>query len=321
MKKEDIKYPINNVFDETYTEILEWKEYERFFEVQNGDIIIDIGANIGLFSLSVEHKYSKCYVIEPDPNNFTCLKENLSNSIDKTIFINEGISNKNTMSVMTDNSGNGMIVGKNLIVPENTISSIVNRSFRNFMENFKIDHVDFLKIDCEGCEYFVFVEDNIDLLEKINSITGEIHIADEFIVGPDNTQISKEYVIKTLDLLEENFDIIYTSIDGVIIPNVRDRLDYYDQFLIYGTNKNIKNKLIVEYLDGYVKVESEKFDVDNPQLLNFLNTKTDTNIYSAEITNTGQWSKTSIKTEECKVILGDYSVTVSEEFPKKIIAY
>jgi len=259
MKKENIKFPTSNVFDETYKELVEWKMYEKFFEVQNGDIVVDIGSNIGIFPISIEEKFSKCYVIEPEPDNFTCLKENLSNSIDRVIFVNEGITNKNVMSIMTDNVGSGMVISKNLKVPENTISSIVNRTFRNFMNNYKIEHIDFLKIDCEGGEYFVITEDNIDLLNKINSIAGEFHIAEIFIVGPEDTKISRLRVLETLDILESVFDIIYTSVDGIKISNIRNELNYYKQFLIYGTNKNLKNKVIVEYLDGYVKVESERF--------------------------------------------------------------
>lgn len=321
MEKQNIKFPLNNAFEETYNEIIVDKIYERYFEVQNGNIVVDIGSNIGLFPLSIEHKFSKCYVIEPEPKNFTSLKENLSNSIDKIIFINEGISNKNTLSIMTDNVGSGMIIGEGLEVKENLIPAIVNRTFEKFIENYKINHIDFLKMDCEGCEYFILTKENKKFLQNINMITGEFHIADIFIVGPDNIQIFKEDILKSLDILEEIFDVTYTSIDNVIIPNVRGKLDYYRQFLIYGTNKKLKNKIIVEYLDGFANVTSEKFNVDNPKILSFLNTEKNYVEYTSEITNAMQWSKTTVKAKEWKVILGEYSVTISEEFPKKIITY
>ena len=315
MRKEDISHPIGNFFDMTYSEIIEKEMYERFFEVQNNDLIVDIGSNIGLFPISVIDKFSKCYVIEPDPLNFISLKENLSTHIDKVIFINEGISNKNTISSMTEHGGTG------LIKKDGTIKNIINRNFRNFIENYKIENINFLKMDCEGGEYFIITNDNKDILRKINVISGEYHFNENFLVGPDNTTIDKNDVIESLDILEDLFDVIYTSVDGVKISNIRERLDYYKQFLIYGTNKNLNNKIIVEYLDGYVKVESEKFDVDDPQLLEFIDTQTNTIIYSSEITNARQWSKTSTKVKECEVKLGKYSAKVSEEFPMKIITY
>jgi len=81
------------------------------------------------------------------------------------------------------------------------------------------------------------------------------------------------------------------------------------------------NKIIVEYVDGYAKVTSEKFDIDNPKILSFLNIEKNHIDYSSEITNALQWSKTTVKAKEWKVILGEYSVIVSEKFPKKIITY
>ena len=135
MKKEDIKYPPINMFKQAYNEIMVSEIYEKYFEVQNGDVVIDIGANIGLFPLSVSEKFSKCYAIEPDPENFTFLKENLGDSIDRVIFINEGISNKNILSPMTIDGGTGRIIGEGLEVTEDLVSIRI-RVFRNFMVNF-----------------------------------------------------------------------------------------------------------------------------------------------------------------------------------------
>jgi len=222
---------------------------------------------------------------------------------------------------MTENVGSGMVIGEGLKVSETIIPSIVNRTFRNFMNNYKIEHIDFLKIDCECCEYFVFTEDNKDLLEKINVISGEVHVANDIFVGPENTYISKDDIVKTLDILEEMFDVTYTSLDNFIIPNVREKLDYYRQFLIYATNKKLKNKLILEYNNGYVKVESEKFDQKNPKMLYFIDEETKETKYTSEITNSSQWSKSTIKAKKWKINLGEYSVTISEDNPKKILTY
>jgi FkbM family methyltransferase len=319
MNKNDIKYPEHNMFSETYNEVIEEKIYEKFFEVQKNDIIVDIGSNIGLFTLSTEFKYSKCYVIEPSPSNFKCLKENLQLGIDKTIFINEAISNRNTISNMSDTGGSG------IIKTDGIVNSILNRTYSNFIKNYKIEKIDFLKIDCEGGEYFVFSKENVNLLKNIKSITGEFHIVStnnniNFTFGPDNTLIKKENVLETLDVLDNLFDVIYTSVDGIIIHNIRDRLDYYNQFLFYAINKVVKNKIVVEYLDGYIKIESLKFD-NNTQLVNFIDTENNTNIYSSKITNISQWSKTTKKVKECKVVVGNYEVTVNEKNSKKFIIF
>jgi hypothetical protein len=48
--------------------------------------------------------------------------------------------------------------------------------FSTFLNEYKIDHIDFLKIDCEGGEYDIFIEENMDFLKnKVKFISAEIH--------------------------------------------------------------------------------------------------------------------------------------------------
>jgi len=84
-------------------------------------------------------------------------------------------------------------------------------------------------------------------------------------------------------------------------------------------NMSHKNKIIVEYLDGYAKATSKKFNINATMPLNFLNMDTNIINYTTQVTGINQWHKTTIKAKEWRVTLGDHSVTVSEEFPKKII--
>ena len=60
-------------------------------------IIIDVGSNVGLYSLcySKIYKGSKIYSFEPEKNNFNFLKKNIHLNKGKDIFIfNYGISDK-----------------------------------------------------------------------------------------------------------------------------------------------------------------------------------------------------------------------------------
>ena len=76
------------------------KCYERFFEVQENDIVLDVGASVGPFTYSILHKKPKhVFCFEPSESEFKTLVKNiLSHPVTP---INKGISNVNSI-VMND---------------------------------------------------------------------------------------------------------------------------------------------------------------------------------------------------------------------------
>jgi len=51
-------------------------------------------------------------------------------------------------------------------------------TFQDFLSEYTIDKIDFLKIDCEGGEYDIFTEINKEwILNNVKYITGEWHIS------------------------------------------------------------------------------------------------------------------------------------------------
>ena len=68
------------------------------FEILEDDVIIDIGGHIGLFALyaSLSSPNGKIISIEPHPENFSLLKENMiNNNLHKIILVNKAITNSN----------------------------------------------------------------------------------------------------------------------------------------------------------------------------------------------------------------------------------
>ena len=72
------------------------KEYEmEGFEIMENDLIIDVGGHIGLFALyaSLKCPEGKVISVEPHPQNFSLLKENMSNNnFLKTKIVNKAIT-------------------------------------------------------------------------------------------------------------------------------------------------------------------------------------------------------------------------------------
>jgi hypothetical protein len=148
--------------DSIYQEIFVEKCYEKFFEVEEGDIVLDIGASVGPFTYSILHKKPKhVFCFEPSESEFKTLVKNTIGF--QVTPINKGIS-----------SVNSIISSDMLFGGENEMETI---TFSKFISLFGLDKIDFLKTDCEGGEYDIFNADNLDYLtNNVKKIVGEWHL-------------------------------------------------------------------------------------------------------------------------------------------------
>ena len=150
--------------------------------IKNNPTIIDIGANVGFFSLFALSKYPTCtvYSYEPIYYNFQQLIRNKELNITKKInCFNKAVCGYNgkielnfektdsftTSATIIDNTGHD---NRNAIeVSCLTLSEI-------FKEN-NLNKCDLLKIDCEGAEYDILFNTPEEILNKIDQMAIEIH--------------------------------------------------------------------------------------------------------------------------------------------------
>ena len=146
-------------------EIFKNRIYETFFEVEEGDIVLDVGASVGPFTFSIlEKKPKHVYCIEPSEVEFVTLNKNFQGYPVTPVL--KGIYSENSR---TENSqvyfSNGQMDGI---------------TFRKLCELYSINKINFLKTDCEGGEYDIFNEDNMDFIfENVEKIAGEWHLGHE----------------------------------------------------------------------------------------------------------------------------------------------
>ncbi|MFN8290973.1 MAG: FkbM family methyltransferase [Chitinophagaceae bacterium] len=149
------------------------KEYDVAFSKEPA-VIIDGGANIGLFTILMKNRYpsAKVVCIEPDPDNFGILQENVSR-YENTWCENCGIWNADTRLRVYDkfNAGKwGMVVEDD---PANgTINAI---SIESLLKKYNIEHIDILKLDIETSEKYVFEKNFESWLQKTGIIIIELH--------------------------------------------------------------------------------------------------------------------------------------------------
>jgi len=131
------------------------------FELHDDDIILDIGAHIGLFSLFASQfcKNGKIFCFEPIKENYEQLMNNIKiNDIKNIVPFNNAVSSKTgkiKIYLNEDESGHSMFLKNSNYVEVDSISII------DIFEKNIIEKCNFLKLDCEGAEYEI-----VDLLSK-----------------------------------------------------------------------------------------------------------------------------------------------------------
>ncbi len=203
-------------------EIFENRIYEKLFKVSEGDIVVDFGASIGPFGYTLRDRgIAHLYSFEPSFMFLPILNKNLEN-IPNTI-IPKAISDVDGLSesfVFLDEQG------QNFEVPSMT--------FKNFIDTFKIEKIDFLKTDCEGGEYNIFNIENMHWLKQnLGYAVGEWHL---------NSQETKRKFREFRDVFLRIFPNHHVySVDGVDIKwDLWNEhfIEYYTEVIIHIDNKS-----------------------------------------------------------------------------------
>ena len=192
--------------------------YQLDLEVEQDDIVVDIGASVGVFTLSILHKNpSQVYCIEPDSNFFRCLVNNTKNYPVTCLFNMIGCKNSFKLN--------------NIGVSSKLLPSSID--YGKLLYLYNIPSVDFLKIDCEGCEYEIFSLENIfSILNTTKKIVAEFHLT------------TPELKEKFITFLEEILPLVSRySVHDVVGNNItgqeysKEFLNYYTEIIIYIDNR------------------------------------------------------------------------------------
>lgn len=182
-------------------------------DFKEGDVVIDIGGNIGGASIYLAKKYPflKIYAFEPDKNNYENFLRNIElNNINKDIIkvFNLAIT-KDRRDVMINspfhNSGEGNIYNfysGDMANMANITPNIKSITLDDIFANNNISKCKLLKIDCEGAEYEILYNANTENLKNCEYLRGEFH-------GENKREDLYNYCSKYI----KNIEIIYNSND------------------------------------------------------------------------------------------------------------
>ena len=165
--RDGVKKQIGDYHKDSITkEIFQDKLYEKYAEVKEDDIVIDIGASVGPFTYSILDKNpSKVICVEPSSIEHPTLEKNVLR--DNVSIIKKALGSVDGKMVLTEIFGSH---GQPLEIDSIRFDTLVRENH--------IEKVDFLKTDCEGGEYDIFSIDNlIWLKQNLGVAVGEWHLS------------------------------------------------------------------------------------------------------------------------------------------------
>jgi FkbM family methyltransferase len=154
------------------------KKYGSYVDVGEGDVVIDIGFNYGVFALRSLYKgASKIFGFEPNLNVFEVC-EKVYTDKNKVEIFNFAIGGKNEIKKFQ--IGQSSLTSSTYGEVEDFVTSydVYSVSIVDFLFFNGVEKIDFLKVDCEGSEYEIFESIPDSIFLQIKKIHVEFHYND-----------------------------------------------------------------------------------------------------------------------------------------------
>lgn len=199
--KVDLEW-LKHTHHEIFNEVIVINEYQLTRQDLENTNVIDIGANVGMFSLYAAYLGAKKVIAaEPAANTFNILKENVESSKFQNIQIYKNavlnIAGAKVNLPLQPDSGHN-----SLFKPSENFETVETITLSNMISQLSTDGDIILKIDCEGSEYDILLNTTKEELSRVKTLHIEIH-AD-------------------MHPLYKDFDILESKIQSFGFKKVRD---------------------------------------------------------------------------------------------------
>jgi FkbM family methyltransferase len=152
---------------------------QDYGKIDPHSLVVDIGANIGVFSLYAAHSNARrVLAYEPNRESFDCLRRNIqANHLEEVIephrLAVSSVAGEEVMFPRTSSPYNAIAMGEGdsdyEVVETIDLSAMLGDTAQ----------VDLLKLDCEGSEYDILLKSDENLLSRIDKIRLEFHLGRE----------------------------------------------------------------------------------------------------------------------------------------------
>jgi FkbM family methyltransferase len=149
-------------------------------------VIIDIGANVGFFTLYASSRFrgAKILSFEPIPSNFTLLERNIGLNADRcTVSLYQEAVAGHSGHVTMAAQGTDPFLTNSSIVREAASASgedvrlikVPCTTLQALLDEHDLEKCDLLKMDCEGAEYEILLTCPEEYLRRVRQFAIEVH--------------------------------------------------------------------------------------------------------------------------------------------------
>jgi len=144
-----------------------------YSDVPEGSVVLDVGANIGAFSLTASRRAAVVYALEPVGANFDVLRRNVElNQAGNVIAERLAMAAENGECEM---SIAGVFSSMHFRDSGARAEKVPTITLERFLEERGLAEVDYMKMDCEGAEWDILLNAPPNVLARIKHIEMEFH--------------------------------------------------------------------------------------------------------------------------------------------------
>jgi len=169
---------LKNDTEPTYMNYMEFfvdKIYDKYLYGKTFNTVVDVGANIGLWTEYIKHtaKCQKVYSVEPNKDALKILKNTFGSDV---VVVEKALSNKDGQIEFFVDSNNSTVSSVAKINLADETYKVDCISFKSFIQQYDIKKIDLLKVDIETGEYDLLGSMTDSDLGMIDNILMEYHL-------------------------------------------------------------------------------------------------------------------------------------------------